>query len=238
MKETISVLGVELKYVSTEDAEALTEEYLNNDVLNTLCVVTKEMLVYAGEHPKYREILEDMDLHVVVDKDIFTAAGIVEERLLKKADDRQIWNLFISDVAREKKSCFLLAQTEEETVVLKECLLEECPDLIIAGTYAAQRSPGEPEAIVNEINGILPDVVISSMTQPDQELFIFSQRKKLGVKVWFALPPVDSYIRAVGDSWLSRLIGKTVFNRRVQMYNSMQEEALEQDEEESGESKE
>ena len=41
MKETISVLGVELKYVSTEDAEALTEEYLNNDVLNTLCVVTK-----------------------------------------------------------------------------------------------------------------------------------------------------------------------------------------------------
>lgn len=227
LKETISVLGVELNYVSCEDADALIEEYLNNDVLNTLCVVTKEMLVYAGEHPDYRASLEDMDLHVVIDKDIFTAAGIVEEHLLKKADDQQIWNLFIADTARERKSCFLLAQTEEDTRILKEELLAKCPDLLITGTYAAQRAAQDPEVIVNEINGVLPDVVISAMSQPDQELFIFSQRKKLSAKVWFGLQPLDSYSKSSGENWLSRLIGKTVFNRKVQRYNSMQEEERE-----------
>ena len=104
MTEKISILGVELKDYSMEDAARVIEEYLNNDVLNTMCLVTKEMLVYAGENPEYRECLEAMDIHVVVDSDIFSAAGITGEERLKKADDRQLWKLYIDTVVNEHKS--------------------------------------------------------------------------------------------------------------------------------------
>lgn len=223
MKEIFSVLGVALKYISQEDASLLMEEYLNNDVLNTMCVVTKEMLLYAGDHPEYRRALEEMEIHVMGDKDIFTVAGITEEYLLKRADDQEIWNVFIDIVAREKKSCFLLAQTEEDVESLKENLAGKSPDLIFAGSFAAERAGGDPELMVNEINSILPDVIISAMAQPEQELFIYEQSRKLGAKVWFGLPMVGSWTGS-SESWLSRLIGKTVFHRRVQKYNSMQDE--------------
>lgn len=232
MKEAISVLGIELKYISQEDAKALIEEYLNNDILNTMCVVTKEMLLYAGENPQYRQILESMDIHVVTDKDIFTAAGVTEESLLKKADDRQIWNIFVETVGRERKTCFLLAETEEELALLKNNLMEKCPDLFIVGTYASERAGMEPELIVNEINAVLPDVVLSAMEQPGQELFIYEQRRKMGAKVWFGLGPMEARGKGGQESWLARLIGKTVFNRKVQQYNNMQEEEWEEQEEE------
>ena len=232
MKEAISVLGIELKYISQEDAKALIEEYLNNDILNTMCVVTKEMLLYAGENPQYRQILESMDIHVVTDKDIFTAAGVTEESLLKKADDRQIWNIFVETVGRERKTCFLLAETEEELALLKNNLMEKCPDLFIVGTYASERAGMEPELIVNEINAVLPDVVLSAMEQPGQELFVYEQRRKMGAKVWFGLGPMGARGKGGQESWLARLIGKTVFNRKVQQYNNMQEEEWEEQEEE------
>lgn len=216
MKETISVLGIELTYISREDARALIEEYLNSDGLNTMCVVTKEMLLYAGEDPRYRECLESMDIHVVIDKDIFTAAGITEESLLKKADDQEIWEIFVETVGRERKNCFLLAQTEEELEAFRDKLKDKCPDLMVAGAYAAERSGTEPELIVNEINGVLPDVVLSAMEQPAQELFISEQRKKLGTKVWFGLGAPESHGKTGQESWLARLIGKTVFHRKVQ----------------------
>ena len=223
MKEIFSVLGVGLKYIPQENASLLIEEYLNNDMLNTMCVVTRDMLLYAGDHPEYRRSLEEMDIHVMGDKDIFTAAGITEEYLLKRADDQEIWNLFISTVAREKKTCFLLAQTEDALEELKGNLVNKCPELRFVGTYAADKAEGEPENIVNEINSLLPDVIISAMAQPEQELFIYEQHKKLGAGVWFGLPMMGSWTGS-GESWLSRLIGRTVFNRRVQKYNSMQEE--------------
>lgn len=228
MKETISVLGTNLKYISREDVSPLMEEYLNTDMLHTMCVVTKEMLVYAEEHPEYRESLEEMDLHAVIDKDIFTAAGITEESLLKTAEDWEIWNLFVETAAKEKKTCFLLAQSEEELSELESTLKAQYPDLTVAGSYAAERAGGEPEIIVNEINGILPDVVLSAMEQPYQELFIHEQKQKMGTKVWFGFRQVTGRGRIAGDNWLSRLIDKTVFNRKVQQYNSMCEEEQEE----------
>lgn len=223
MKEIFSVLGVALKYLPQESAGLMIEEYLNNDVLNTMCVVTRDMLLYAGDHPEYRKALEEMDIHVMGDKDIFTAAGITEEALLKRAGDQEIWNLFINTVAREKKTCFLLAQTEDALEELKKNLENKCPELLFAGTYAADNAEGDPEIIVNEINSLLPDVIISAMAQPEQEMFICEQYKKLGATVWFGLPMMGSWTGS-GESWLSRLIGRTVFNRRVQKYKSMQED--------------
>jgi len=194
---------------------------VHNDMLNTMCVVTRDMLLYAGDHPEYRRALEEMDIHVMGDKDIFTAAGITEEYLLKRADDQEIWNLFINTLAREKKTCFLLAQSDEALEELKEKLVSKCPELRFSGTYAADNAEGEPEIIVNEINSLLPDVIISAMAQPEQELFIYEQHRKLGAGVWFGLPMMGSRTGG-GENWLSRLIGRTVFNRRVQKYNSMQ----------------
>ena len=54
-----------------------------------------------------------MDIHVVVDS-IFLYGRHHREERLKKADDRQLWKLFIDTVVKEHKSCFLLVQTADD----------------------------------------------------------------------------------------------------------------------------
>jgi len=221
MKESLSVLGIRMEYMTLDDAQNLIEEYLEDDVLNTMCVVTKEMLVYAGDHPEYKEVLESMDVHVMGGGDIFKAAGITEETLLKSADEQTIWRTFTETVMRENRSCFLLVSDENELQYILENIRGEAPDLHLIGTYAAENAQGDPEVIVNEINSVLPDVIISSMEQPEQEIFVHEHRKKIGAKVWFGLPP---YHKGERDSWFSRFVEKAVFNRRVHKYNNLQEE--------------
>ena len=43
----------------------------------------------------------------------------------------------------------------------------------------------------------------------------------LGARVWFGFGPMGSGGRFGEENWLARLIGKTVFHRKVQQYNHM-----------------
>ena len=95
-------------------------------------------------------------------------------------------------MVKEHKSCFLLAQTADDLEKFRETLQEKFPDLVIAGAYAAEDAGEEPEVIVNEINGILPDVIFSTLDQPFQELFLHEQRAKMGARVWFGFGPMGS----------------------------------------------
>ena len=86
MEEMINLLGVSLRGVPLQGLDGLIDEYMNNDVLDTMCMVSREMLLYAGEEPAYKEILESMDRHVVVEKDILLAAEFQDEDLLRKVE--------------------------------------------------------------------------------------------------------------------------------------------------------
>ncbi len=223
MEETISLLGVNLRCVPPNDIESLIDEYMNNGVLDTMCMVSREMLLYAGEEPSYKSILESMDLHVIVEKEIFVAAENQDEELLRKVEERRVFRDVLQIAGREKKACFLLAQNEELLDGLKEELLAICSDLSVAGSYVADNCSGDPEMIVNEINSVMPDVVLSLMDQPFQEEFLYEQKQKIGAKLWFGLVP-EGILDQDKGSWLKRLIGRNMFRRKVQQYKNRQEE--------------
>ncbi len=225
MEEMINLLGVSLRGVPLQGLDGLIDEYMNNDVLDTMCMVSREMLLYAGEEPAYKEILESMDRHVVVEKDILLAAEFQDEDLLRKVEERAVFREVLQIAGRERKTCFLLAQNEELLEALRETLLSLCPDLAIAGSYVADNSSGDPEVIVNEINSVMPDVVLSMMDQPFQEEFLYEQKPKIGAKLWFGLVPEGILGPEKGKGgWIKRLIGRSMFRRKVQQYRSRQEE--------------
>ena len=79
--------------------------------------------------------------------------------------------------------------------------------MAIAGSYVADNSSGDPEVIVNEINSVMPDVVLSMMDQPFQEEFLYEQKPKIGAKLWFGLVPEGILGPEKGKGgWIKRLI--------------------------------
>ena len=92
MNAELEILGVKLKHYRVDAAMEIAEEYLSNDKLNTIGIVTMQMLMQASKEPTWKQYIEDLDLTVIGETEVLEAAGIDPETpsaiLAKRADDR------------------------------------------------------------------------------------------------------------------------------------------------------
>ena len=77
MNAELEILGVKLKHYRVDAAMEIAEEYLSNDKLNTIGIVTMQMLMQASKEPTWKQYIEDLDLTVIGE----TEVGDTEEEL-------------------------------------------------------------------------------------------------------------------------------------------------------------
>lgn len=65
MNAELEILGVKLKHYRVDAAMEIAEEYLSNDKLNTIGIVTMQMLMQASKEPTWKQYIEDLDLTVI-----------------------------------------------------------------------------------------------------------------------------------------------------------------------------
>lgn len=80
MNAELEILGVKLKHYRVDAAMEIAEEYLSNDKLNTIGIVTMQMLMQASKEPTWKQYIEDLDLTVIGETEVLEAAGIDPRR--------------------------------------------------------------------------------------------------------------------------------------------------------------
>ena len=70
---------MKLKHYRVDAAMEIAEEYLSNDKLNTIGIVTMQMLMQASKEPTWKQYIEDLDLTVIGETEVLEAAGIDPE---------------------------------------------------------------------------------------------------------------------------------------------------------------
>ena len=76
MNAELEILGVKLKHYRVDAAMEIVEEYLSNDKLNTIGIVTMQMLMQASKETTWKQYIEDLDLTVIGETEVLEAAGI------------------------------------------------------------------------------------------------------------------------------------------------------------------
>lgn len=192
------------------------ETYLTNDVLNTIESISMKMLMDSENDPILREVMDSLDLAVIGEKEIMQAAGIETMQRIKETEENDFFFEFFKRVERNKKSIFLLGETEEKVHKMRAQLEQEFPKLMIAGEYAVQNCVGNLETVINEMNATTPDVIASILPTPMQEHFFWEHREKMNANIWYG----------IGDMGINQkrrgFVGKfqSVF-RRGRLKNSM-----------------
>ena len=118
-------------------------------------------------------------------------------------------------------SVFFLGATDSTLIAIQERMRIEYPSIRIAGAYSPPFKPAfdhqDTDAMVAAINSATPDVLWVGMTSPKQDLWIYTNRGRLGVKFAAGVGAVfDFYTGRVkrsspvfqkaGLEWLPRLI--------------------------------
>lgn len=78
MSGKVEVLGVQIDNVSAIEAIRQTEEFLKTDALSCIGTITGSVLMEAGQNEEYKRKIENLDLSIIMDRDVLDAAGIVE----------------------------------------------------------------------------------------------------------------------------------------------------------------
>ena len=134
MEKKINVLGVELDNYQVDEAMEMVSEYMQNDLLNTIGIVTMQMLLLADEDEQWKTYLKDLDMSIIGETEILTAAGIEEDGTLYEEIEtnefiaRLFWYLI-----QTGSRIFVLGETEDEVESLEKYLQETYPGIQVAG---------------------------------------------------------------------------------------------------------
>ena len=157
-------------------------EYLSNDYLNIIFFASNRMIEEAKENEEYRNMLERVDLIL--------------------SEDRN----FLPDFLPGKK-LYLLGDNEAKLKNFIAWCEEKFRGITILGAYCVNPELG-PELIINEINGLSPDIILAVMDSPVQEIWITNNCTKLDARLCIGLGSiVDSIMGRKGRirSFLRRL---------------------------------
>lgn len=190
MSKKIDVLGVCVDNYTVRESLMRLDTYLGSTVLNIIETVTMEQLIAAGENAAIKDCLEQADLCIIGDYEILSETGNASAWRMREVRDQDFFRELLKRVARSRKRVFLFAETEAEMERMLEFLTEQEERFVVAGSYAIESCAGDKDAIVNEINGATPDVVLSALDSPDEEEFVLSYKEKIGAGIWYGIGPV------------------------------------------------
>lgn len=228
MNSKINVLGVELDNYPVDEAMDIVSEYMQNDRLNTIGIVTMQMLMLAGEDEQWKTYLQDLDMSIIGETEILTAAGIEKDGTLYEEIEtnefiaRLFWYLI-----QNQSRVFVLGETEDEVGSLEKYLLETYPGIQVAGGAVVETlDETGVDSLLNEINSETADVIVSGLKGTRQDKFVMDNRSKISAKIWFSLGehPTVQNEAGIKISWWGNLLKKNTFKRMVTRYKNEKEQ--------------
>ncbi len=215
MLKKIDILGMQIDNYTVREAIMQVEGYLDGTAMNTVETITMKMLDLAVNEPRVKECIGMLDLAVIGEKEILTASGVRSNQRIRETVEFDFFKEFVKRIIRNRKSVFLLGQVKEDVDKLQEYLEEEYEKLIIGGRCALDEKAGDVEGVVNEINSVSPDVILSILPSPEQEIFLLENKGKLDVKIWYGIG--GAYETHSGLVRLSKIAGKLIHGKKLQL---------------------
>lgn len=221
MENKLNILGVLIDNYLASDIKSLIDEYLDNDCMNTISVIQASTLLKAVEDEEFKNNIEQMDLSVVNDSEILEVAGVEDEQILREASDKEFIFQFFKNVISREKTIYILGEKEQEVDKYMKLITKRYIGLNFAGKYAINGYNGDWDSIVNEINSVSPDVILSILPSPFQEKFVIANKNKISAKVWIGMgEDLEIGDLSLKNNWLSRLIEKKILYNKVKNYEN------------------
>ena len=221
MEQRISLLGVGMDCLNVGQTMERIGSFLKNGQLNTVAVLTAESLLEAETDPAYRELLQQFALCLPGEQCILEAAGLSGGEISQELEGHELYNRMFWSLIRSGMRFLIAGETPEETAALRKYLQEEYTELCVVGEESGFSAEGASEdSVLNRINGLFPDVILSGLDSREPEAFLFRNRKKLGGRIWISFGK-DPYLRQQAG-WKESLLKKThrnmTFRRLIAKY--------------------
>ena len=208
MNEKINILNIELYQTSAKAAMQKVVQYMESDSINTVEIITMDMLLKGKDMPGWKEAVESLNLVLPGETEILEAAGVREKTLLRDTAGLVFLKMFLRYIQRNKK---------RELLEMESAIREHDRKLILAGRGVLPPDGAGIEQVINAVNGAETDCIFSLLPSPEQELLIQRNSALLNARVWFGCGSVlkEIYMKKQKKGKIQRFLRRKVFRYQV-----------------------
>ncbi len=220
------------------DFHVLTEDQTNQRIIQAIAVGRGGWVVTANlDHlhrlktdPSYKQLCQPADLVVADGMPLVWASRIQGTPLPQRVAGSAMVTSLAVLAGQHRRSIFFLGGEPGVAEQAAEKLKNDCPGLVVAGTYCPpmgfENDPAQMQQIEQRLAESKPDIVYVALGSPKQERLITQLRPLLPAAWWIGVGISFSYIaghvtrapawmRKTGLEWIFRLLQepKRLFRR-------------------------
>lgn len=211
--ESSTINDNELNMLETSELLPWLKEHVVNDSCDVIFIATDRLLELAEEDEKLNESLHKADA-------VFPGANLKigdreEDEVEENVEDTcKINEEFIAEIAKDpeidKLSVMVMTNDSGLASLCEERINYSFDNFEYAGQYLFADEIDD-DLVINDINAIVPDILLCSFDSPLQEEWIIENKSKMNVKLCVALSGDTSELlfkKETGIRWITRIFGK------------------------------
>lgn len=226
MKDKVDVLGILVDGYYVEEVLEKIDQDWRLDGFYTYGIITMNLLMAAKEDMQLTRYIEMLDASIIGEIEVLEAAQIQDERMIREVTNQEFMGTIFLYAIEYQNSVFILGENKEETDIFCEYMRDTYEGINIAGSdYLHMDEADCVDRVINEINSVSPEFVLTCTQGFTLERFAVENRKKINTKMWLSLgnhPRVQNDM-GLKSGWLSKLLEKSAFKKMVSKYNSEKE---------------
>lgn len=187
MNNKINVLELELHNDTAKEAMQKVMEYMKTEPLNIVEFITSDSLLLIKDDEVLRDNISQADLVLTIEKSFLELAGVTDRRRIQEAENGLLLKMILRYFHKNQSKVFLLAESEEDRIRLAEYFEQYYPGIRLVGMELVSSDRSMDDMILNSINGVEAECVISVLPSPLQETFVVRNRILLNARVWLGL---------------------------------------------------
>lgn len=207
MQASVNIMDIDVDMLTKDTFINKINEYLADDHLYVIFFASAESLDRAAKDNEYHNVIDKADLFLPGEEalltthhvDILEAGGMVVS--CKSFGD------VLGNLEEQGRTIYIMAENEQEILILKNYCKRMQPGLKVTGS-CVYSSGIEDEAVINDINNCLPDMLLVNLKSCFQERWIIEHAPQLNSKLCIAIGGVAGLILAeerVMPSWVRKL---------------------------------
>ncbi len=216
MSDKSNITGVFVDHITMQQALRQLRIFLEEGGVHTIFTPNAEIMMDAHADRDLKNILNGSDMVIADGAGVVLASKILGVSLPEKVSGIDlVKNSFLISPNPKIKYFFFGGKPGVAEQAAKN-ILQQYPDIEIAGCRNGYFSEEDNEAIINEINSSNTDILLVALGAPKQEKWIYSNKSRLKVKVCIGVGGsldvfagtvrlAPEFFRKNGLEWLYRL---------------------------------
>lgn len=211
--ESNTINDNELNMLETTELLPWLKEHVVNDSCDVIFIATDRLLELAEDNEKLNESLHKADA-------VFPGSNLKigdneENEIEENVEDTcNINEEFIAEIANDseadKLSVMVMTNDSGLASLCEDRINNSFDNFEYAGHYLFADEIDD-DLVINDINAILPDILLCSFDSPLQEEWIIENKSKMNVKLCVALSGDTSELlfkKESGIRWITRIFSK------------------------------